>query len=232
MCRPVDAIWIENMNTVLDDNKKLCLVSGEIIQLSPTMTMMFEVEDLAVASPATVSRCGMVYMEPSALGLQPLADSCLQALPPRFIAATKDLLLRLFQALVPPLVTLVRKELQETVTTVDGNLCLGCFRIFGALACREGADEEGPAAEERSLALAAPLFVFSIVWSVGGSCDKASRPLFDKELRRLLSTCGCACRVSAYLICMAQEAPAGVRRVRALDVRATCDYKQLHPVVT
>jgi len=52
--------------------------------------MMFEVEDLAVASPATVSRCGMVYMEPQSLGLQVLITSWMAKLPTK-VGASKPI---------------------------------------------------------------------------------------------------------------------------------------------
>jgi dynein heavy chain len=121
---PVDAIWIENMNTVLDDNKKLCLNSGQIITLTDRMTMMFEVEDLAVASPATVSRCGMVYMEPGALGSQPLIDSWIKDLPASFkLRKTVIPAIRAcFDKYLDTMLKFMRKSCIEPVVTVDNNL--------------------------------------------------------------------------------------------------------------
>ncbi len=52
----VDAVWVENMNSVMDDNKLLTLPNGERIRLQSHVKLLFEVADLQYASPATISR--------------------------------------------------------------------------------------------------------------------------------------------------------------------------------
>ncbi|KAL8445805.1 hypothetical protein Emed_005361 [Eimeria media] len=72
---PLDPIWAEDLNSALDDNKTLCLSNGERINLPSALKIFFEVADLGAASPATVSRCGTVYIEPGHLGYLPILCS-------------------------------------------------------------------------------------------------------------------------------------------------------------
>uniref|UniRef100_A0A3P9PVX0 Dynein axonemal heavy chain 12 n=1 Tax=Poecilia reticulata TaxID=8081 RepID=A0A3P9PVX0_POERE len=178
---PIDTLWIESMNTVLDDNKKLCLMSGEIIQMSNQMSLIFEAMDLSQASPATVSRCGMVYMEPSQLGWKPLVISWMNTLPdPLKSKENHALLMDLFLWLFPPSIIKLRKRCKvnwalchKLIATVTLRWpCVG-FVLFSSFVS--------------SLFCFQAAFAFSLVWSVGGACDADSREKFSHFLRATLS---------------------------------------------
>lgn len=60
---PLEPEWVENLNSVLDDNRCLSIVTGERIVVTPLMTILLESADLSICSPATISRCAMIYMK-------------------------------------------------------------------------------------------------------------------------------------------------------------------------
>ncbi|CAL8325422.1 unnamed protein product [Merluccius merluccius] len=182
---PIDTLWIESMNTVLDDNKKLCLMSGEIIQMSNQMSLIFEAMDLSQASPATVSRCGMIYMEPSQLGWEPLVTSWMNTLPEALRGPDHSpLILELFHWLLPPALRVLRKHCREVVSTNDSNTVVSLCRLFEVLLAEPVGEDPGNN-NIRTWLMAA--FAFSLVWSVGGCCDAESRERFDAFCRETLS---------------------------------------------
>ncbi|XP_064605237.1 dynein axonemal heavy chain 3-like isoform X2 [Liolophura sinensis] len=208
---PVDAVWIENMNTVLDDNRKLCLMSGEIIQMSNKQNMIFEPQDLEQASPATVSRCGMIYMDPLQLGWKPLVISWMnENLPDNFTKEQKAMIEMLFDWLLPPCLNFVTKYCKQIVTCHAMHLTMSMLKLYGCMMddirkigleeedddylMMEPMDEEMEPSvlsvseqkivEERTSMIIAQ-FLFSLVWSVGASLDGASRLRFDDFFKHL-----------------------------------------------
>lgn len=76
----VDPEWVENLNSVLDDNKLLTLPNGERLSIPSNVRIMFEVENLKYATLATVSRCGMVWFSEEVNTLAMIFDNYLTRL--------------------------------------------------------------------------------------------------------------------------------------------------------
>ncbi|KAL1123751.1 hypothetical protein AAG570_001524 [Ranatra chinensis] len=178
---PVDAIWIENMNTVLDDNKKLCLMSGEIIQLARTTNLVFEPMDLEVASPATVSRCGMIYMEPVSLGWECLVTSWLNTLPPLLHNQNKIVIKALFLRFLPTLFHLIRRcHIKEIFPASDSNMVKAVINLYDTF--MDDFLDEKYVEGLSDLDIRAQLegvFFFACIWGMGGTLDPPSRDKFS-----------------------------------------------------
>ncbi|CAM9594527.1 unnamed protein product [Heterosigma akashiwo] len=183
---PIDALWIENMNTVLDDNMTLCLANGERIKLKLEMKMLFEVMDLAVASPATVSRIGVVYITPGDLGWLPYIQTWLATkMPEQLAPALKEHLLALYTTWFGPAMDFVYKKCRQPVESVPVQFATSSSLIVQSLVLAEsGFDFALP--EEKQRALIDKIFGYSMIWSLGAALDSKDWERFDEWLREFL----------------------------------------------
>ena len=185
---PVDTSWIESMNTVLDDNKMLCLNNGQRIKMPETCTMMFEVCDLKAASPATVSRCGMVYLEPVHLGWEPLVTTWFEEMETgiiheKYLKKIKAVLNGCLQKMLP----LVRKS-KEVIVSVNSNLVTSCLRLIKIFLNKDVIKLDDPEKVPEPEKTVTIYVAFAVIWSLGANLHDKSRIIFGSYLKGEIAT--------------------------------------------
>ena len=92
----IDPEWVESLNSVLDDNRLLTMPSGDRIQFGPNVNFLFETDDLSCASPATISRMGMIFLSDEDTDVKAIVDSWLQNEPEDSRSITEKLINQYF----------------------------------------------------------------------------------------------------------------------------------------
>ncbi|XP_030875567.1 dynein heavy chain 10, axonemal [Leptonychotes weddellii] len=179
----VDALWVENMNSVMDDNKLLTLANGERIRLQAHCALLFEVGDLQYASPATVSRCGMVYVDPKNLKYQPFWKKWVNEIQNKVEQGNLE---SLFEKYVPYLIDVIvegivdgrqGEKLKTVVPQTDLNMVTQLTKMLDALL--EGEIEDPDLLE--------CYFLEALYCSLGASLLEDGRIKFDECIKRLAS---------------------------------------------
>ncbi|XP_031792253.1 dynein heavy chain 10, axonemal isoform X1 [Piliocolobus tephrosceles] len=179
----VDALWVENMNSVMDDNRLLTLANGERIRLQAHCALLFEVGDLQYASPATVSRCGMVYVDPKNLKYRPYWEKWVNQIPNKVEQCNLN---SLFEKYVPYLMDVIvegivdgrqTEKLKTIVPQTDLNMVTQLAKMLDALL--EGDIED--------LDLLECYFLEALYCSLGASLLEDGRMKFDEYIKRLAS---------------------------------------------
>ncbi|CAF0978027.1 unnamed protein product [Adineta ricciae] len=179
---PIDAVWIESMNSVMDDNKILTLTNGERIAMPEQVTLLFETGDMAVASPATVSRCGIVFCDYNNLSWRPYINCWISQKPKEF----HEPLAYLTDKYLKPIIQFKQQNCKELVPIAELNGVRSFSYLFDSLATKE--NDVDPAQEDNFSRLTELFFLFSTIWSVCASVDEESRKKIDTFIRELEGT--------------------------------------------
>ncbi|XP_061694561.1 dynein axonemal heavy chain 11 [Syngnathoides biaculeatus] len=163
----IDPMWIESLNTVMDDNKVLTLASNERISLSSSMRLLFEISHLKAATPATVSRAGILYVNPQDLGWTSFVTSWIEN---RQAQSERANLTILFDKYVPYCLEQVRCNLKTITPIPEISLVQTLCSLLDCLLTDNNTPPDSPRE------LYEIYFVFACVWAFGG-------PLFHDHLR-------------------------------------------------
>ncbi len=209
---PIDAIWVENMNTVLDDNKVLLLPNGERIPLTPNIRLIYEVQDVAVASPATVSRCGAVYFDDDAVSWEPFIQDFLTTAgyPAKQTAEVESHLTSVAQVMqfmrdaptavamspqqhIQNFLRILKAQLKEGTGVPDSMLFAAIWSFGACLTERAPFDEfvcHLPLFAKTKLASShfTSVFALGLIHEMGNDCWKPWRELSSPESEELVLT--------------------------------------------
>ena len=167
---PIDTVWVENLNTVLDDNKLLTLANGDRIMMGATMKMCFEPENLLNASPATVSRAGIIYVSDSVLGWAPPVQTWLDGRR----EGERNILKPLFDNIAGPMLEFVKINLKTMMFVPEVAAMQSMCTLLAAVLQQSVKDNDilEDTIYER-------VFLWALTWTAGGMLELPERIRFD-----------------------------------------------------
>ncbi|XP_064146125.1 dynein axonemal heavy chain 11 isoform X1 [Loxodonta africana] len=156
----IDPMWIESLNTVMDDNKVLTLASNERVALTPLMRLLFEIHHLRTATPATVSRAGILYVNPQDLGWNPYVASWIDR---RRHQSEKANLTILFDKYVPACLDKLRTSFKTITSIPENSMVQTICVLLECLLTPENVPSDSPKEVYEVY------FVFACIWAFGGT---------------------------------------------------------------